>query len=185
MNDAHASATTKAGVINLTRSMARAYGPEHPLQRRSTRFVDKMVSPCSTRIQSVRTRRSDIRCRHREDVLKRSSDLPRRRRDVLQRHRARRRRGSLTNRTEQTPPRPPRSSAARVDATNRQHRFRCARLPSRCQRIWRPQLVYAVLDADLEVYQRRLAALNVDRIEVFQSGVTFLIVVNLRFIARY
>jgi hypothetical protein len=42
-----------------------------------------------------------------------------------------------------------------------------------------------VLDADLEVYQRRLAALNVDRIEVFQSGVTFLIVVNLRFIARY
>jgi NAD(P)-dependent dehydrogenase (short-subunit alcohol dehydrogenase family) len=29
MNDAHTYATTKAGVINLTRSMARAYGPQN------------------------------------------------------------------------------------------------------------------------------------------------------------
>jgi NAD(P)-dependent dehydrogenase (short-subunit alcohol dehydrogenase family) len=47
MNDAHTYATTKAGVINLTRSMARAYGPKNiRCNVVAPGFVDtEMVSP--------------------------------------------------------------------------------------------------------------------------------------------
>jgi meso-butanediol dehydrogenase / (S,S)-butanediol dehydrogenase / diacetyl reductase len=47
MNDAHTYATTKAGVINLTRSMARAYGPQNiRCNVVAPGFVDtEMVSP--------------------------------------------------------------------------------------------------------------------------------------------